>query len=141
MKIMSRIWKASAIALLGLMTLAPAAPSAAAQTRHAVIVTGFYGFYGPGWYPGWYGPGWGPRYFPYAAAGQVKIVTQMKDARVYVDGGYAGPAHKLKKFALRPGNHTIELRDSDGRTLYQERVQVIVGRTVEIHPDRPAVSS
>jgi hypothetical protein len=29
----------------------------------------------------------------------------------------------------------VELRDSSGNTLYRESVQVIPGRTIEIHPD------
>ena len=52
--------------------------------------------YGYGWGPGWYGYGW---YGPYGApgyavpnTGEVKIVTHMKDAPVYVDVGYAGTA-------------------------------------------------
>ena len=31
-------------------------------------------------------------------------------------------------FARRPGNHDIELRDSDGHALYQERVAVMIGQ-------------
>jgi hypothetical protein len=64
--------------------------------------------------------------------GYVKIKTDHKDATVYVDGGFADKIEKAKKFALRPGNHDIELRDSDGRTLYKERVAVIVGKTTEL---------
>ena len=64
--------------------------------------------------------------------GYVKIKTDHKDASVYVDGGFADKVEKAKKFALRPGNHKIELRDSDGRTLYQEQVAVIVGKTTEL---------
>ena len=65
--------------------------------------------------------------------GYVKIKTDRKDASVYVDGGFADKVEKAKKFALRPGNHEIELRDSDGRTLYKEQVAVIVGKTTELH--------
>jgi len=65
--------------------------------------------------------------------GYVKIKTDHKDASVYVDGGFADKVEKAKKFALRPGNHEIELRDSDGRTLYKEQVAVIVGKTTELH--------
>lgn len=65
--------------------------------------------------------------------GYVKIKTDRKDASVYVDGGFADKVQKAKKFALRPGNHDIELRDSDGRTLYHERIAVIVGKTTELH--------
>jgi PEGA domain len=140
---MFRFMKLPAIALLALLV---AAPVASAQRRGTVVVRPAFGFrYGPAWYgPGWYGPGWyGPywaRRYPYGAAGYVKIKTHMKDASVYVDGGYAGPAHKLKNFALRPGQHNIELRDPDGRTFYQERITVIAGKTIEIRPENQARS-
>jgi hypothetical protein len=65
--------------------------------------------------------------------GFVKIKTDRKDASVYVDGGFADKIAKAKKYALRPGNHSIELRDSDGRTLYKEEVAVTVGKTTELH--------
>ena len=64
--------------------------------------------------------------------GYVKIKTDHKDATVYVDGGYADRIEKAKKFALRPGTHDIELRDSDGRTLLHEKVAVLVGKTTEL---------
>jgi hypothetical protein len=64
--------------------------------------------------------------------GFVKIKTDRKDASVYVDGGFADKIAKAKKYALRPGNHSIELRDSDGRTLYKEEVAVTVGKTTEL---------
>jgi len=62
----------------------------------------------------------------------VKIDTRLKDASVYVDGGFVGPVSKFKKFALQPGNHDIELRDASGRTIFQQRIQVLVDRTTEI---------
>ena len=129
------------LALAGFLTISPA--SALAQRGRVVVVGGgFYGrgWYGPGWGwygPGWYyGPGWGPRYY-IPSGGKVKIVTPDRNASVYVDGGYAGPVAKFKKFSLRPGNHDIALRDPDGRTFYQERVQVIPGKTTEIHASYP----
>ncbi len=66
--------------------------------------------------------------------GYVKIKGDrgQKDASVYVDGGFADKLDKAKKFALRPGNHDVELRDSDGRTFFRERVAVIVGKTTEL---------
>jgi hypothetical protein len=59
----------------------------------------------------------------------------MKDALVYVDGGYAGTAGKLKHFDLSPGNHNIELRDTTGQSLFHQQVQVIRDKTTEIHVD------
>lgn len=65
--------------------------------------------------------------------GYVKIKSDRKDASVFVDGGFADKIEKAKRFALRPGTHDIELLDSDGRTLFRERVAVIVGKTTELH--------
>lgn len=64
--------------------------------------------------------------------GYVKIKTDRKDASVYVDGGFADRVEKARKFALRPGTHDVELRDSDGRVLFHERVAVLVGKTTEL---------
>ena len=56
----------------------------------------------------------------------------MKDASLYIDGGFVGPVRKFKKVELRPGNHDIELRDAAGGRLFGRRVQVIVGKSVEL---------
>jgi hypothetical protein len=140
---MSRFWKAPLIGIVALGALLISAPPASAMVRGG-FRGGFYGgggWYGGGWGwgPGWYGPGYygwygyGPGYFYGPGAGKVKIVTPDKQASVFVDGGYVGPIAKAKKFPLRPGDHDVELRDLNGRTLFRERVQVIPGRTMEIH--------
>jgi hypothetical protein len=139
---MSRYLKLSAAALTVLLAFAIFAPVASA--RSVVAVRGYYGhgfygraWYGPAWYgPGWYGPGWGAPYgyFPAPTTGSVKIETKMKDAAVYVDGGYAGTVGKLKTFPLTPGTHDIELRDREGHSFYQERIDVVVGKTLKLTP-------
>ena len=116
---------------------APApAPQAAApapaqqQTRHRVIIEEPIRVFDPFYdYP--YPYAYEPDHMA-ANFGYVKIKTDRKDASVYVDGGFADKVEKAKKFALRPGNHDIELRDSDGRTLFHQQVQVIVGKTTEL---------
>ena len=123
---MSRFWRASAIGLLALVTLVSVASARPWGGRV---------WYGPGWVwygPGWYYPYWGPGYVPMPSTGNVKMDTPMKDASVYIDGAYAGLAGKLKEIPLRPGSYNIELRDPDGRTLYQQQVRVIAGKTTEI---------
>jgi hypothetical protein len=114
---------------MGLLGLVPAA---SAQRRHVVIV-GPAPFWGPYYW------GWGP-YYPYGYyaypppnSGEVKIDTHLKDAKVYIDGGFASDIKDNKKFWLRPGNHQIELRDHDGKDLYEEQVAVTVGRTTKLH--------
>jgi hypothetical protein len=120
--------------IIGALAIALFAPLASA---HPPFVF-FGGYYGPGFYgPAWVGPGWvGPYGYVYGPnAGSVKIESKMKDAAVYVDGGYAGTVAQLKNFHLRVGNHDIELRDPSGHSFYQERINVIGGKTIKISPD------
>lgn len=131
-----RLWKASAIALLALVSFAPLA---SARGRVAVRSSYYRVYYGPVWYPGfyggynpWYGPWYGPAYRPGPETGNVKIDAEHKGDSIYVDGGFAGRTGELKKFPLRAGNHTIELRDLEGHTFYQEQVHVIAGKTLKI---------
>ena len=110
---------------------APAAqPAPAPQPNHRVVVVEPIRVFDPFFdypYPYAYAPDYMAENFGY-----VKIKTERKDASVYVDGGFADRVEKAKKFALRPGTHDIELRDSDGRSLFRERVAVLVGKTTEL---------
>src|SRR5207244_7309288 len=81
-------------------------------------------------YPYAYEPDYMASNFGYV---KIKMKTENKDAQVYVDGGFADKIDKAKKFALKPGTHDIELRDSDGRTLYREKVAVTVGKTTDVN--------
>jgi hypothetical protein len=127
---MKRYWKYSAMVLLALAIFVPVA-----SARPRVFFGGYFGpgFYGPAYY-GWYGPGYVGPYaeVPGPYLGQVKFDTKMKDAVVYVDGGYAGTVRKLGTFALRPGDHNIELRDPSGQTIFQEHVDVLAGKTLKL---------
>ena len=111
------------------MSPAPMAP--AQQPQQQVIVVEPIRVFDPFFdypYPYAYPPDYMAQNFGY-----VKLDTKSKDASVYVDGGFADKLEKAKKFALRPGNHDIELRDSDGRTIFKERVAVLVGKTTTLH--------
>ena len=65
--------------------------------------------------------------------GQVKLESVDKDASVYVDGAYAGSKQKLKSFWLAPGVYHPELRD-DGQRSFRQRVYVLSGKELTIHP-------
>jgi PEGA domain len=127
---MTRYWKYPALALLALATFVPAA-----SAHPRFIVRGYFGpaYYGPAFY-GWYGPGWVAPYavVPAPNAGKVKIETKMKDASVYVDGGYAGTVGELKAFTLRTGTHNIEVRDPAGQTILQQKIDVLAGKTTKL---------
>ena len=139
---MFRYLKTSAIVLAGIIAAGqPLAAQRFIRRVPPIIVRPYYvqpyyvqPYYGFGYWngPGWYYPGQRAYVIPQSRSGEVKLVTKFKDASVFVDGGYAGVAEKLKHFDLPPGNHDIELRDPSGRTIFQERVQVILGKTTEI---------
>jgi hypothetical protein len=132
---MKHLLKISAIALLALVTFVPAA---SARGFYGGGGGGFVGGgYGMGFYPGYYG-GYGPWYgssYYNPNAGEVEIQTKHKGDQIIVDGGYAGLTGNLKKFPLRAGTHTIELRNAKGQTFYQEKITVIAGKKLKIQSD------
>ncbi len=90
-------------------------------------------------YGGGFGPYWGyPYYQPYMYSrpntGKVKLETDAKDAKVYINGSYAGTVGELKAIQLKGGSYTIELRDPNGQS-YQEKIYVVPGKTLHLHPD------
>jgi hypothetical protein len=135
---MTRFLKYSAIALLAFMTFVPVASARGFGGFRGGYGVGFYGGFGMGFYPGfygYYGPWYGHGYYYVPNAGEVEIQTKQKDDQVFVDGGYAGLTGQLKKFPLRAGTHTIELRNANGQTFYQEQVNVIAGKKLKIKSD------
>lgn len=105
-----------------------------------------YGWgYGPGLYAGsfgGYGPwGWGdPFYGPLPAAsfydaslGKLKLRELDSSASIYLDGGYAGTAGKLKTMWIEPGTH--ELRITEGDRTFEERIYVLTGKTMTLNPE------
>ena len=106
---------------------APGAAAGQIVRQRVIVVEPFYPYYPWGYYPYGYS-----RYYGPANYGEVKIQTHRKDLAVYIDGGYAAEIRKDKKFTLRPGNHQIELRDSDGQTVYEQQVAVTIGKTTKL---------
>ena len=100
---------------------------------------GSYGFYPGDWYGGsiW-APLWspypyyGPNSFAYnSGRGEVRLSTDPKVAEVYIDGGYAGTADKLKTLWLDPGAYDLTV-SSAGREPFHQRVYVLSGKSLKI---------
>jgi PEGA domain-containing protein len=133
---MRKTMRIASIALAAIMTggllMCMASTASAQRVRQRIVIVEREPFFFDPFFP-YYG------YYPYppsymaANYGEVKIKTHRKDAKVYIDGGYAARIREASKFALRPGNHEIELRNSDGVTFYRERVAVTVGHTTKLH--------
>ena len=136
---MTRFLKYSAIALLAFLTFVPAASARGLYYGGGYMGGGYVGGgFGPGFYPGGYyayGPWYGPGYYPVSPVGQVQISTKQKGNQIFVDGGFAGRTGELKKFSLRTGTHTIEMRDAKGQTYYKEQINVISGKKLKIQSD------
>lgn len=114
------------------MTIAPMNASAAVR---GFVVVG-RPFYGGGFYHPFWGSYWGPAYggyYAYPNSGEVKLDTNVKDAQVFINGAYAGTTHENKSMHLRPGNYNLEIREA-GRVQYAERVFVVAGKTLHLHP-------
>ena len=143
---MSWFSKALGIALFGTVLATPSMaqvvvhrPLAARVVVGPQVYVRPYAYWGPGWGSYYWGPGyWGPGYYRYGytypQTGEVKIDTHLKTATVYVDGGYVGPIGKFKKFWLAPGKHDVELRDPSGHSIYNQNIEVILNKTVELRP-------
>jgi hypothetical protein len=131
---MRGLWKLSAVALLGLATIVPAASAAPFHGRGPrVVVRGGF-VYGPAWgYGPYYDPYWGAVGYSVPTTGDLKIKTPVKDASVFIDGGYVGLAGKVKEVPLVPGTHNLEMKAPDGSTIFQQDVGVVLGKTTEIH--------
>jgi len=125
------MFKRFSMAATALLLVACLTPVASAH----VFVRGVVGV-GPAFYgPVWAGPGWwypGPSAFP--ATGSVKFQSNLKDAAVYINGGYAGTIGQLKTFRMRPGTYTIELRDREGREFSLQQIHVVAGKTLKLVP-------
>jgi hypothetical protein len=119
-------------------TLLTLAPMSASARGFVVVGRPYYGgWYAPYWGPYWGGPYWGPAYGGYYAhpnAGEVKLDTKVKDAQVFINGAYAGTTHQNKSMYLRPGSYNIEIREG-GHTQFAQKVYVVAGKTLHLHPE------
>ena len=102
-----------------------------------------YGYY-PGYWPSrpylfdpWFfspfARGFATGFAYQANMGEVKIQTRHKAAWVYIDGGLAGQADRLKSMWLDPGVYSLEMRD--GNRNYTQRIYVLSGKTLRITPE------
>ncbi|HEV2991096.1 MAG TPA: PEGA domain-containing protein [Candidatus Angelobacter sp.] len=83
-------------------------------------------FYSPFYSPGYYGG------FSYSnGKGEVKLSGAPKTAEVYLNGGYAGVAGKLKSIWLEPGAYDLSVSSSGSGTFHQ-RIYVLSGKSLKI---------
>ncbi len=98
---------------------------------------GYYPYYYSAalWDPFW-NPYWGPSvYLPNLAyaqdKGEVRLSGVSKDAKVYLDGAFAGTADRLKHMWLDPGAYDLVVTIPGGDN-FQQRIYVLSGKTLKI---------
>lgn len=105
---------------------------------------GSYGWYGGYWgYPwGWGGGGWGGGgtvyHYVQRESGSVRVLVDPAEARVYVDGYYAGTVDDFdglfQRLNLSPGRHEIALK-LEGYKTHRARIYVAPDSTVKLNYD------
>ena len=87
----------------------------------------FYGFYSPFWFhPGWYTG------FAYGTGmGEIKLRSNVADADVFLDNGFAGKAKDLKTMWLDPGAYNLRI-EAGTHAPYELRIYVLSGKTLKI---------
>ena len=99
-----------------------------------------YASYGYGWYGGGFGYPGGTVYYSHSGteAGSVRVLVDPSEARVYVDGYYAGVVDDFdglfQRLHVSPGRHDISLK-LEGYTTHRMRVYVGPDATVKLHYD------
>lgn len=97
-----------------------------------VSVNAGYNYYYDPFLFGYVHPGFYTGFAFQPLMGQVHLHTKTKTAWVYVDGGLAGRADKLKNIWLEPGTYEIEIRD--GGQAFNQRIYVLSGKTLTLKP-------
>lgn len=105
---------------------------------------GSYGWYGGYWgYPwGWGGGGWGGGgtvyHYVQRESGSVRVLVDPAEARVYVDGYYAGTVDDFdglfQRLNLSPGRHEIALK-LEGYKTHRVKIYVAPESTVKLSYD------
>ena len=116
-------------------------------------------YYAPGYWSGWYSPYYSGYWWPYGAygwagywgggpwgagaayhyvqsdRGSIRVLVDPPDARVYVDGYYAGVVDDFdglfQRLHVAPGRHEIEVKLAGHKT-YRVRVYVSSGSTLKL---------
>ncbi len=92
----------------------------------------YSGFYDPIFYSPFFAPGYFNGFAPGPGLGEVKLKSAPKSASVFIEGGYAGSAAKLKSMWLEPGVYHLEIQD--GTQTWEQKVYVLSGKSLSITP-------
>jgi hypothetical protein len=90
----------------------------------------YYSFYGA-YPPLWYHPGWYTGFAQRPGMGEIKLLSNLKDADVYIDDGLAGKAKDLKTLWLEPGAYNLKVQAEDYEP-FTMRIYILSGKFLKI---------
>ena len=116
---MRRLWTAPVIALLGFLTLLPAASGmeATGKFNPRPVITM---------------PGLGEM--------KIRAPMMMPGTSLYIDGTFVGFTNRMREIPVMIGTHNVELVDPQGRVFYRETVDVAPSKTSYIVPTHQSIS-
>jgi len=79
----------------------------------------------------WYHPGWYTGFAYREGLGEVKLRSNLENADVFLDDGFAGKAKELKTIWLEPGAYNLSV-EAENHTPFAIRIYVLGGKTLKI---------
>jgi hypothetical protein len=91
----------------------------------------FYPYY-YGAYPSlWYHPGWYTSFAYREGLGEVKLRSNLENANVFLDDGFAGKTKELKTIWLEPGAYNLRV-EAENHAPFALRIYVLGGKALKI---------
>jgi hypothetical protein len=90
----------------------------------------YYSFYGA-YPPFWCHPGWYTGFAQQPGMGEIRLLSNLKDADVYIDDGLAGKVKDLKTLWLEPGAYNLKVR-AENYEPFTMRVYILSGKSLKV---------
>lgn len=91
----------------------------------------FYPYYYGAYSPLWYHSGWYTGFARGPYMGEVKLRSNIQDAEVFLNDGFAGKIKDLKTVWLDPGVYDLKIQ-ADSYAPYTVRIYVLSGKTLKV---------
>jgi hypothetical protein len=86
-----------------------------------------FGYYAPVWYHS----GWYTGFAHQPGMGEIKLRSNLEDADVFLNDGFAGKAKELKSIWLEPGAYNLRV-EAGNHAPFAARIYVLSGKTLKI---------
>ena len=78
-----------------------------------------------------YYPGWFTGFTQRPGMGEIRLQTNLKDADVFIDDGWAGKVKDLKTLWLEPGAYNLKVQ-AESYAPFTVRIYILSGKTLKV---------